>query len=191
MAVASSALGAPAASPEDQLEALRRVVSAEAGDQSDDGMAAVIFVILNRIRSGRWGRTVVEVVDAKGQFEPVSRAGGTWRLLRPPTPAERLRIDAVLRRALFGALRDPTGGALYFQNPKLVAARVRAGLAPAVRLDFGGASPSAVIHDHSFYREVGPSKSEPGAPRTRPIGNAASPIFFRPPSEQARAARGP
>src|SRR3546814_17061963 len=53
--------------------------------------------------------------------------------------------------ALRGELADETGGALYFQNPRIVAARERAGLVSRGLTNFGGQTPSAVIGDHSFY----------------------------------------
>jgi hypothetical protein len=52
---------------------------------------------------------------------------------------------------LKGELADETGGALYFQNPRIVAARERAGLVSRGLTNFGGQTPSAVIGDHSFY----------------------------------------
>lgn len=60
--------------PEDQ-EAMGRVAFAEAGNQGGEGLAGVIFTILNRLHGGRWGASVAAVVDAPGQFEPVMRVG--------------------------------------------------------------------------------------------------------------------
>lgn len=136
-------------------EAIARVAYAEAAGQGEVGLAAVVFTILNRLAAGQWGSSVDAVVNARAQFEPVLRAGGDWRALTAATPAERARIDTILNLALEGRLPDPTGGALYFQNPAIVAARARAGTVSAELVHFGGATPSATIGDHAFYAATG------------------------------------
>lgn len=124
---------------------------AEAAGQGDSGLAAVVYTILNRLASGRWGASVDQVVNARAQFEPVLRIGGDWRLLPSVRPAERARIDTILNLVLDGRLPDLTGGALYFQNPRIVAARAAAGVVSPRLVHFGGAVPSVVIGDHAFY----------------------------------------
>ncbi|MBI1684276.1 cell wall hydrolase [Caulobacter hibisci] len=135
-------------------DALTRVAYAEAGGQGDSGLAAVVYAILNRLASGRWGSSIEAVVNARGQFEPVLRAGGDWRALPPPSLAQRARIDTIVNLALDGRLPDLTGGALFFQNPRIVAARAAAGTVSPRLVDFGGSRPSAVIGDHAFYVDV-------------------------------------
>ncbi|ALR23134.1 cell wall hydrolase [Sphingobium baderi] len=132
-------------------EAIARVAFAEAGNQGDRGIAAVVFTIINRLGNGRWGSTVSDVLNAPRQFEPVTRAGGHWRNLRPVPPARRARVDAIVSLALKGELADETGGALYFQNPTIVAQREKAGTVSRGLTHFGGQTPSAVIGDHAFY----------------------------------------
>lgn len=132
-------------------EAIGRVAYHEAANQGDRGIAAVVYTIINRVGSGRFGRTVSDVLNAPHQFEPVMRAGGSWQRLSPAPPASRARIDAIVGLALKGELADETGGALYFQNPRIVASRERAGLVSRGLTNFGGQAPSAVIGDHSFY----------------------------------------
>ena len=132
-------------------DAIARVTFAEAGNQGDSGLAAVVYTILNRLQDGRWGGDVEAVVNARGQFEPVMRAGGDWRRLRPVSAADQARIDTILNLALDGRLPDLTHGARYFQNPLIVAARAREGTVPAALVDFGGATPSAQIGAHRFY----------------------------------------
>lgn len=135
----------------DDREAIGRVAYHEAANQGDRGIAAVVYTIINRFGSGRFGRTVSDVLNAPRQFEPVARAGGSWRMLASaPEPVKR-RIDAIVSLALKGDLADETGGALYFQNPKIVAARERAGTVSRGLMNFGGLTPSATIGDHSFY----------------------------------------
>lgn len=164
---------------------MARVVIAEAGDQGASGVAGVVFTILNRLSDGRWGGTVEAVVDAPGQFEPVARAGGSWRSLRPVSAAQEAKVSTIVNLALDGRLPDLTGGARYFQNPQIVAARARAGTVPASLVDFGGVTPSAVIGAHAFYPEfyseqVRAHRSATGESRARALAGSrgsASVIF--------------
>src|SRR5580698_4787420 len=95
-------------------EGIARVSFAEAGNQGDSGLAAVVYTILNRLADGRWGDTVDSILNARDQFEPVLRAGGDWRRLAPVSPAQQARIDTILNLALDGRLPDLTNGARYF-----------------------------------------------------------------------------
>ena len=136
-------------------DAIARVTFAEAGNQGDSGLAAVVYTILNRLADGRWGTSVDSVLNGRSQFEPVMRAGGDWRNLPAVSAADLARIDTILNLALDGRLPDLTGGARFFQNPAIVAGRARAGSVAAGLVNFGGATPSAVIGAHSFYAEAG------------------------------------
>lgn len=141
--------------PPEARDGIARVTYAEAGNQGDSGLAAVVYTILNRLQDGRWGGSVDAVLNAPSQFEPVMRAGGDWRRLAPVSAAAQARIDTILNLALDGRLPDLTHGARYFQNPAIVADRARSGQVAAGLVNFGGATPSAVIGAHSFYAETG------------------------------------
>jgi len=151
-------------------EAIARVAYAEAAGQGDSGLAGVVYTILNRAASGGWGGAIAQVINARGQFEPVMRVGGDWRGLAPVSPAQRARIDTILNLILEGRLPDLTGGALYFQNPRIVAARAAAGTVAPALVHFGGASPSAVIGDHAFYAQVRGGRVRGAAARDAPTG---------------------
>jgi spore germination cell wall hydrolase CwlJ-like protein len=162
-------------------DAMARVVWAEAGNQGESGLAGVVYTVLNRLIDGRWGGTVETVVDAPGQFEPVMRAGGTWRRLAPVTAVQEATVHTIVELALQGRLPDLTGGARYFQNRRIVAARAAAGLVSERLVGFGGAAPSAQIGDHTFY--PGPARRAAGASRRhRSVARAAraakGAIFF-------------
>ncbi len=145
---------APLVAGPDAREAITRVAFAEAGNQGDSGLAAVVYTILNRVQDGRWGATVEAVVNARGQFEPVMRVGGDWRRLPASTVAQRARIETILNLALEGRLPDLTNGARFFQNPQIVADRATRGEVSEGLVNFGGTGPSAVIGAHSFYVDV-------------------------------------
>lgn len=156
-------------------EAIARVAFAEAANQGDSGLAGVVYTILNRVAQGGFGQSVDAVVNARRQFEPVTRVGGDWRALPAATPAQRARIDTILNLALDGRLPDLTGGALFFQNPRIVAARAAAGTVPPGLVHFGGAAPSVVIGDHAFYSAVANAPVRAPAPPLDPIFVGAAP----------------
>lgn len=89
------------------LDTLAHLVQAEAGDEPYAGKVGVVAVVINRIQSGRFPRTVRGVVFEQDAFEAVSN-GWFWN---PPTAS----AYAAVRDALRGW--DPTGGALFFFNP--------------------------------------------------------------------------
>jgi hypothetical protein len=165
--------GRPTLTALDRL-AIGRVAFAEAGNQGDGGLAAVVEVIINRLASGAWGSSVNDVLNAKNQFEPVTNAGGDWRRLPPTRPTQQARIDVIVNLTLAGLLPDITHGARYFQNPSAVAARVRAGKVRSDLLNFGGATPSAVVGSHAFFVNVRLSRPL----KSRSLRNDTGAIFF-------------
>lgn len=158
-------------------EAITRVAFAEAGNQGDSGLAAVVYTIINRVQDGRWGATVEAVVNARGQFEPVMRVGGDWGRLPPSTVAQRARVGTILNLAIEGRLPDPTNGARYFQNPQIVADRATRGEVSEGLVNFGGTGPSAVIGAHSFYvdvRSAGKRGTRSAKPSSTPRGSSSA-----------------
>lgn len=141
-------------------DAIGRVTYAEAANQGDTGMAAVVYVILNRLVSGEFGTSVPQIINAKNQFEPATRAGG-WEKLPILTPQQQARIDTIINLALDGRLPDPTNGSIFFQNPAIVAQREAAGKASKGLTRFNGSTPAAVIRDHEFYAKVINQKMTP------------------------------
>jgi hypothetical protein len=168
----ADALKAPAA-----REGIARVAYAEAGNQGDSGLAAVVYAILNRLADGRWGFSVDAVLNGRGQFEPVMRVGGDWRALPGVSAAQQARIDTILNLALDGRLPDLTNGARYFQNPGIVAQRARDGTVSPRLVNFGGAAPSAVIGAHSFYVDPGRSSGASDGRARRASAPAQDTLF--------------
>jgi hypothetical protein len=134
----------------DDRDAIGRIAYAEAGNQGEDGIAAVIFCVLNRVNSGLFQGSVQAVINAPNQFEPATRAGG-WHRLPPLDHAQSIQFDTILNLILAGRLPDLTNGALFFQNATIVAARVARGSVSPYLVDFGGTPPVAEIGDHRFY----------------------------------------
>lgn len=95
---------------EEEIELLARVINAEAYDEPFEGKVGVGAVVVNRLKSGRFGGSIKEIVYRPGQFTVVR----TGRINSLP-----LQEDS--RQAALAALRgeDPTGGALYFNAARL------------------------------------------------------------------------
>jgi len=122
---------------------LIRTIAFEASDESDEGKAAVAYVILNRM-SGGWGGSIKDVVTQPGQFEPWMARREEIEKLSQNDP--RYRTAAQIADAvLTGQMPDPTAGATYFLNPAVVRQR-RGGSLPSWAQG-GGLS----IGRHTFY----------------------------------------
>ena len=113
---------------------MAKMVMHEAGNQSKLGQMAVAQVVLNRLATGRFGRTVCAVIDQPGQFFKVAS-------YRPSMTSLQWRMaQAVAETALDAENRAVVAGALFFNVTRARAAwRGRRVLL-------------AEIGDHSFYR---------------------------------------
>ncbi len=127
---------------------LIKTIAFEAGEEPDEGKAAVAHVVLNRTKSGRWGDTIKEVVTRPWQFEPwMTRRKEIGRLSSDDARyKDAARIaDAVLS----GQIPDPTAGATHFLNPTIVRER-RGGSLPSWAQGEG-----QPIGRHTFYAPNG------------------------------------
>jgi hypothetical protein len=156
----------------DERDALGRLAYAEAGNQGEEGLAAVLYAVLNRLASRRFGSDVTSVIEAAGQFEPVDRVGGHWRSLPSLSAQQHATIETILDLIQQGRLPDPTHGATFFQNPRIVAAREAVGLVRAGLTNFNNQTPIAVIRDHAFY-----GRNEPGDPPAQNEGPQAHLVY--------------
>jgi len=93
---------------EAELEMLARIISAEGRGEPYLGQVAIGAVVMNRVRSASFPNTVAGVIYQKGAFDAV--ADGQFY-----SAATSSAIRAA-REAYNGA--DPTGGCLYYYNPK-------------------------------------------------------------------------
>lgn len=136
-------------SPTD-IDAITRTAYAEAANQGVLGLSGVIFTILNRKISGHFSSSIEVIVNSTNQFEPVTKAGG-WQNLPESTAIQLTRVNTILDLARSGYMKDPTNGALYFQNASVVSERVKSGEVSANLVHFGDSPISATIDDHTFY----------------------------------------
>ncbi|MCR6633141.1 MAG: cell wall hydrolase [Magnetospirillum sp.] len=124
---------------------LARTLWGEARGESVRGIEAVAAVVLNRAaRGGWWGGSVEAVCQKPRQFS-------CWNV-DDPNRAKLERVDEtdrvfriclrVARRALAGAVADPTAGATHYHTRACLPAWAR------------GRVPSAEIGNHLFYNDV-------------------------------------
>lgn len=136
---------------EQDIDAIGRVIYAEAGNQGPVGQVAVLDTILNRVRDLHFAADIQGVISQPGQFEPVMKARG-WRNL-PKAPDELTdKLCDWLQLKSAGVLGDPTYGALYFQNESEVTRRAARGQVRSSLVGFNGMPVTAKIQDHTFYR---------------------------------------
>ena len=89
----------------------------EARSEPLEGQIAVAAVTLNRVRSGDFPDSVCGVVKQGGQKQ-LNRCQFSWwcdgKSDEPANAEAWAKSEALARRALFGELADPTGGALWY-----------------------------------------------------------------------------
>ncbi len=94
---------------EEEFELFTRIIHGEARGEPFQGKVAVGAVVINRVNSPNFPPTITQVIYDQAQFSPIQ--DGSYRL--PPSRESR----EAAREALAGS--DPTGGALYFYNPRI------------------------------------------------------------------------
>ena len=127
---------------------LARTIYGEARGEPREGRIAVAWVILNRTRKRRRGRTIVEVCHAPAQFSCWNRSAlGRAKIESltldndPERPALLHCLEATLA-VLCGREGDPTGGATHYHAHDVRPSWAR------------GREPSARIGRHSFYSDI-------------------------------------
>ena len=94
----------------DMTNLLARLINGEARGESYTGQVAVGAVVLNRVESPEFPNTISGVIYQKGQFSCVT--DGNFN--------KAIKKDSTVYKAAKDAMNgvDPTGGALFFYNPK-------------------------------------------------------------------------
>ncbi len=92
---------------------LARVIHAEARGEPFEGQVAVGAVLLNRLRTKGFPKTISGIIFKRGEFCTV-RDGQIWM-----TP----NYQAIRAARLAVSGWDPTGGAVYFYNPRKTTSR--------------------------------------------------------------------
>jgi spore germination cell wall hydrolase CwlJ-like protein len=161
--------------PAEDMAAMVRTVIGEAGNQSPEGQRAVAEVILNRARAT--GMTPMQVVMAKGQFEPWQTRAAELNAIDPNSQQYQSVLANI--KPAFGP-DDPTGGADHFYAPEAQAALGRD------TPDWAQGQTGRDIGDHRFY-SLGYG-GEPGA--TGPQGAATEQAAGQPGIQQVADSGG-
>ena len=77
---------------EEEVQAITRTLAGECYDDKLEDKQKVVEVILNRVSNEKFGKTVLEVVTAKGQF------GGYWKQSRPISESNIQIAEETLER---------------------------------------------------------------------------------------------
>lgn len=158
-----------ALSPEDR-DIVARTIVGEAANQPFEGQQAVAAVILNRLRSGKYGASISDVVFAPYQFEPWQTRKAELQALKPDNPAYGRAVQALDA----ATAQDNTGGATHFLEPNIVQER-RGGTLPA-----WAQGPSTQIGQHLFFNPGG-GGGTPSAV-SQPTKSAAIPTVYGSPA---------
>lgn len=93
-----------------QINCLAKNAYMEARGQGEEGMLAVIFTTLNRVKSGKFPDSICGVVYQSRQF--------SWTSNRPPIkePEVYAKAKELAQEAVRGKHKDNTFGATYFHS---------------------------------------------------------------------------
>ena len=135
-----------------QRDLIIRTIAAESSGKTPEEGQGIAHVIMNRIASGRYGKTPEKVLFAPKQFEPwADPRGSNYPMRHKPGMAKYEKAQAALDAAMGGD--DITGGATLFWGPKAQAALGR----PAPKW---GRTGGLDIGETRFHREDGGEVSE-------------------------------
>ena len=95
----------------DEVTLLAALIQAEGGNQPYEGQVAIGAVVMNRVRSGRYGGTIADVIYAPGQFGVVSN-GTILRYMGGP----KASCMQAAQEALSGYTN--IGGYTHFKNAR-------------------------------------------------------------------------
>ncbi len=101
--------GAVSAEVSDQV-LLAALIQAEGGNQPYEGQVSVGTVVMNRLRSGRYGGSIASVIYAKGQFGPA----GSGQVAQIAAAGPKASCLQAAQDALNGV--SYIGGATHFRN---------------------------------------------------------------------------
>ena len=100
------------ASTTDERECLTRAMYFESDRSSEDGLLAVGTVVMNRVASPAYPKTICGVVGQPGQFA----SGVLWK---PMQPDEERRVERIADEILAGKRETAVGEAMFFHQAGL------------------------------------------------------------------------
>lgn len=127
------------------LETAVRTIYGEARGEPEEGQRAVAHVLVNRMASGRWGKSLAAVCLAPAQFSCWNTNDPNRRLMLelPDDNAALVKFREMVNSALMGSA-DPTLGASHYYAASMQK--------PPAWIQ--GATSCGRIGNHFFYRDV-------------------------------------
>jgi spore germination cell wall hydrolase CwlJ-like protein len=88
----------------------------EASGEPDEGKLAVAYVLVNRLKTERWGKTLAAVCFAPHQFSSWDYTGPNMERLASASDIDPAlaACEQAMSNAMHGTAEDPTKGALYY-----------------------------------------------------------------------------
>lgn len=124
-----------------------RTILGEAANEPPQGQAAVASVILNRVASGKYGKSASDVVLAPNQFEPWNNRSKELMAIKP-TSSQYQNVSDIVDMVNSGDIPDQSQGATHFFSPVSQAALGRS--APS-----WAKNPITKIGGHVFFAPEG------------------------------------
>ena len=100
-----------------QLTCMAYAIYAEANTQSLEAKHGVGYLILNRVKSKKYGKDICDVVYSKGQF-----IGIQYILTNKhdePTLEDLLKTKLIALNIYYGKVTNPVGRSLYFHDDSI------------------------------------------------------------------------
>lgn len=119
-----------------------RTLWGECRGEPHEGQVAVAAVLLNRLKSGKWGKSLASVCLAKIQFSCWNASDPQRERMAALADEELTGLKAALAEAMAG--KDPTKGATHYFATSMI-------VPPKWSI---GATFCGQIGRHKFYREV-------------------------------------
>jgi spore germination cell wall hydrolase CwlJ-like protein len=126
------------------LELAARTIWQEARGEMEDGQRAIAHVIVNRLRDGRWGKSLASVCMWDRQFSGWNNSDPN-RIASCTLPDDNpalARFREFITEAMTGADPDPTNNSTHYFNPKIV------------NPPWAEGKPYKQIGNHRFLRDV-------------------------------------
>jgi spore germination cell wall hydrolase CwlJ-like protein len=100
-----------------QLTCMAQAIYAEANTQSLEAKYGVGYLILNRVKSKRYGNNACDVVYSKGQFIGISDM--LKHKYREPTTEDLLKTKLIALKVYYKLVTNPIGNSLYFHDDSI------------------------------------------------------------------------
>jgi spore germination cell wall hydrolase CwlJ-like protein len=102
---------------ETQISCMAYAIYAEANTQSLEAKHGVGYLILNRVRSKRYGKDICDVVYSKGQFIGIQDI--LTNKHDEPTLEDLLKTKLIALNIYYGKVTNPVGRSLYFHDDSI------------------------------------------------------------------------